>query len=73
MELEYITIELPDKIDVRRLAIPGEPCQMEDLNGGAVCMWKARNTQAYPQQLLKGARSIHLEAQRSVENLIPGH
>ena len=73
MELEYITFELPGKIDLRRVAIPGEPCQMEDLNGGEMYMRKARNTQAYPQQLLKGARSIHLEAQRSVENLIPGH
>ena len=73
MELEYITLELPAKIDLRRLAIPGEPCQMEDLNGGEVCMRKTRNTQAYPQQLLKGARSIHLEAQRSVENLVPGY
>ena len=73
MELEYITIELPDKIDLRRLAIPGESRQMEDLNGGEVCMRKTRNTQAYPQQLLKSARSIHLEAQRSVENLVPGY
>ena len=73
MELEYITIELPNKIDLRRLAIPGEPCQMEDLSRGEVHMRKARNTQAYPQQLLKGARSLHLEAQRSVEDLVPCH